>query len=151
MPARYRLSKWYSSRRIRTTSRLFRRGAHRGRPRGTRPKDNKCWANSLPFSPFLVESEPIGIATRRAPRMGAPTNRRNLFPFNQTSKMFQVAGICSLPYSWRIQMIVPPNSNLLSSTGRAGIGVGLPTGFVTKLAAGPPRKIPICRIAEFCR
>ena len=116
MPARYRLSKWYSSRRIRTTSRLFRRGAHRGRPRGTRPKDNKCWANSLPFSPFLVESEPIGIATRRAPRMGAPTNRRNLFPFNQTSKMFQVAGICSLPYSWRIQMIVPPISILRANT-----------------------------------
>ena len=45
--------------------------------------------------------------------MGAPTNRRNLFPFNQTSKMFQVAGICSLPYSWRIQMIVPPNSNFM--------------------------------------
>ena len=111
-PARYRLSKRYSSRRIRTTSRLFRRGAHRGRPRGTRPKDNKCWANSLPFSPFLVEAEPIGIATRRAPRMGAPTNRRNLFPFNQTSKMFQVAGICSLPYSWRVHRITPINNNL---------------------------------------
>ena len=41
----------------------------------------------------------------------------------------------SRPYSG-----IPPNTNLLSGSGRGENGVRQLPGYVTKLAAGPPRK-----------
>ena len=81
--------------------------------------DGRCTANPLPTLPLQARGG-----------MGSAPD------FIQPSALLRyVAGICSLPYSWRVHIITPPNSNLQVCFR---ILMGLISRSRKKAAGGPP-------------